>query len=279
MNDFHGLTTTRLENDLVAIDCLTEHGPRVVRLVPKALGRNLLAEMPDATLPSPHGPYHLRGGHRLWAAPESAARTYVPDDGDLIWREVQDGIKLQRDEPLTGIRTEILVKLHPEALNIQLYHRLTNIGQSPVEAAPWAITQLAIGGTAVVPQPTGPVDADGLLPNRLLTLWPYSYLDDPRLHLGGEAIRIETQALAQPFKLGTFNRDGWLEYHTQGWVFRKEFEPQPGRPHPDMGSNCEVYTNDRNIELETLGPLVTLSPGESVEHFERWLLREEAAAS
>lgn len=276
MDDFYGYTAGRLENDLLAIDYLTEAGPRVVRLVPKALGANLLVELPDTLLPSPYGPYHLLGGHRLWHAPETSARTYLPDDTGLTSQIIQDGVKLTRDEVQTGIRKELILKLHPTAMDVQLYHRLTNIGLWPIELAPWAITQLPIGGTAVLPQNTEPLDREGLLANRHLVLWPYTSWDDPRLVLGDETIRVETRLIEQPCKIGYFNRAGWLEYHNLGMVFRKEFAPQPGRPHPDMGCNTEVYTNDRHIELETLGPLVTLEPGQTVEHFERWLVTSAA---
>jgi hypothetical protein len=33
-----------------------------------------------------------------------------------------------------------------------------------------------------------------------------------------------------------------------------------------------VFTNPDFIELETLGPLIELRPGETVEHIERWWL-------
>ncbi len=132
---------------------------------------------------------------------------------------------------------------------------------------------MALGGTAVLPQTTTPLDPEGLLPNRQLVLWPYSGTSDPRFKLGDSSIGIETQPIAQPFKLGYLNRAGWMEYHTQGVVFRKEFRPEPDQSHVDMGCNAEVYTNDKIIELETLGPLVTLQPGQTVEHFERWLVR------
>jgi hypothetical protein len=39
-----------------------------------------------------------------------------------------------------------------------------------------------------------------------------------------------------------------------GVVFGKHWTPQPGRPHVDFGRNAEVYTNDKHVELETLGP-------------------------
>jgi hypothetical protein len=43
-----------------------------------------------------------------------------------------------------------------------------------------------------------------------------------------------------------------------------------GLPHPDNNCNCEIYCNDKFIELETLGPLTQLVPGASVRHVETW---------
>ncbi|MEZ4519521.1 MAG: hypothetical protein R3C44_22720 [Chloroflexota bacterium] len=269
---YHGQPFGRLENNHVIIDYLTEAGPRIVRFVPKALGENLLAETPDYELPSPYGPFHLRGGHRLWHAPESSARTYVPDDSGVVVDVVEGGVRLTYDEPHTGIRKELHLTLQPDAPVAHLVHRFTNTNLWSVELAPWAITQMRMGGTAVFPQNTEAIDPEGLQANRHLVLWQYSRWDDPRLVLGEEAIEIVTQPIAAPFKMGYFNRVGWVEYRYKDVVFRKEFTPQPDRPHVDMNCNTETYTNDRHIELETLGPLVTLAPGETVEHVERWTL-------
>ena len=40
--------------------------------------------------------------------------------------------------------------------------------------------------------------------------------------------------------------------------------------YPDFGSTFEIFTNADILELETLGPLTTLAPGQSVSHTERW---------
>ena len=45
-----------------------------------------------------------------------------------------------------------------------------------------------------------------------------------------------------------------------------------GRQYPDYGCNLEVFTNPDFLEVETLGPLCALAPGESVSHVERWWL-------
>jgi hypothetical protein len=182
-------------------------------------------------------------------------------------------VALRYDEPRSGIRKEMLLRLATDAPRVTLTHRLTNVGLWPVELAPWAITMLRVGGTAVFPvEPLA--DAEGLLPNRMVALWPYSRWDDPRLRLGEEAIEIVTQPLPQPFKFGYLNRAGWIEYRYGGVVFRKRWTPQPDAPHVDFGCNAEAYTNDLHIELETLGPLVRLGVGETVEHEEVWEIDE-----
>jgi len=42
--------------------------------------------------------------------------------------------------------------------------------------------------------------------------------------------------------------------------------------YPDLGCCFETFTNADFLELETLGPLATLRPGDSVTHTERWSL-------
>jgi hypothetical protein len=278
MTDFYSLPTARLENDYLTLDYLANCGPRIVRLVPRRLGQNLLAETPDAQLLSPYGPLRLWGGHRLWHAPETAARTYIPDDGGLTMGPLPDtpaglGVVLGYQEPHSGIHKEMRLRLAPDAARVEIVHRLTNTGLWPVELAPWAITQMRTGGTAILPTQAA-ADAEGLLPNRLVALWPYTRWNDPRLRLDEEAITVDVRPIAQPFKIGHMNHAGWLEYHTDGVVFRKRWTPQPDRPHVDFGCNAEVYTNDKHIELETLGPLVRLAVGEMVEHVEVWEVEE-----
>ncbi|MCX7999556.1 MAG: TetR/AcrR family transcriptional regulator [Leptospiraceae bacterium] len=52
----------------------------------------------------------------------------------------------------------------------------------------------------------------------------------------------------------------------------KYFDYLDGAVYPDGGASVEIYTNNRMLELESLGPLTLLEPGESVEHVEIWRL-------
>ena len=271
MGDFHGLATRIIGNQYLRLEFLAEAGPRIVRLFVAESDENQLAEMPDVKWETPYGEYFVRGGHRLWHAPEAYPRSYIPDNSGLVVQETAAGVRLcQPAEADTGIRKSIEVRLHADKPALTLVHELRNDGLWPVELAPWAITQLRLGGVAVLPQQVEPLDKDGLLPNRHLVLWPYTHWHDPRLQVGDEYLLIQAQPQPDPCKVGCFNRRGWAGYLRQGVFFCKRFEPLADQPHPDLGCNVEVYCNHRFVELETLAPLCRLEPGQSTTHVETW---------
>lgn len=280
--DFYGLPTYVLENEHLRLELLQQAGPRIVRLIPAGDrstngGPNLLAELPDVQLPSPHGPYTLYGGHRLWHAPENPARTYVPDDEGVTVHATPRSARMHLPaDRHSHIAKTMEVELLDESgshgeFGVRVRHTLRNEGRWPVRLAGWAITQLPPGGVAILPQSSAPLDDAGLLPNRQLILWPYTRLSDPRLSLEDDFILIHGRAdIAPRFKIGIMNRHKWAAHLGQGYLFCKFTDPQPQQPHPDMGSNTEVYTDNRFLELETLSPLISLAPDQELVHEEDW---------
>ncbi len=269
--DFHGHKAVVLENEHFRMECLAQAGPRIVRLIPHWTGENLFAEAPNMSTRTRAGEFQYFGGHRLWYAPESLSRSYIPDGQGISIKEVQDGIRLTgMDEPGTGIRKIITIQMSPTRPFIILKHKLQNHGQAPVRLAPWAITMLRPDGIAFLPQQNGNVDADGLLPNRRFALWPYTRWDDTRLQLGDEFIIVRSDSTHQPLKLGYFNPHGWLGYLYDDVFFVKRFGVRRDEEYADYGCNSEVYTNHRATELESLGPITVLKPREEVVHTETW---------
>jgi len=271
---FHGLPTRSISSAHIRLEFLAEAGPRVVRLFVNGSDENLLAELPDVKWATPYGDYRIYGGHRLWHAPEGMPRSYIPDNEGLIVEDITDGVRLSHPaEIATGIRKRIEIHLHVDRPAVTLRHQLVNEGKSPIECAPWAITQLQLGGVAIMPQPAGALDADGLLPNRHLALWPYARWRDDRLHLDDDLILVQGRAQLPPLKIGCFDHHGWIAYLREGVLFVKRFRPRAGEPHPDFNCNVEVYCDDRVVELETLAPLRRLEPGQSATHVETWEAR------
>lgn len=272
MNDFHGFPIQRLSSEFLELDCLATAGPRIVRLRYKGSG-NLLAEVPGISVPTPYGDYHYLGGHRLWHAPEGNPRSYIPDEEGLVIAELPHGIILDgRVEPATGIQKRLEIHVDPDQPRVTLTHTLSNKGLWPAELSPWAITMLHLGGTAILPIRGGDGLAEDLLPNRHFSLWPYSHIQDPRLHLEDEFIVVRPRPGLPPFKIGTFNARGWTAYWLGDVLFLKTFTACPGLPHPDFNCNAEIYCDEHFIELESLGPLTRLAPGDSVSLVEIWQL-------
>lgn len=262
-----------LKNDFLEIEYLT-HSLRISGLKLKG-GANIFADLcKKPPIPTPYGDFYFHGGHRLWHAPEAMPRTYVPDMGNLKITDLPNGVILETStEPGTGIRKRIEIRLAPDAPSALLTHTLINDGLWPVKLALWTITQFRLGGTAILPMPVGNLDAAGLLPNRNISFWPYTRINDPRLSLRDDYVLFQADALP-PFKMGYFNPHGWLAYFLDGVLFKKSFGALAGENYPDNNSNAELYCNDEFIELESLSPLVTLDPGESSQHVETWHLSE-----
>jgi hypothetical protein len=263
----------KLSNGQVEVVVTTDIGPRIIRYAFVG-GDNILAELGGKP---GQKEWQAWGGHRLWIAPEGQPRSYGPDNGPIKHESAGPrAIRLtQPVEAGTKIEKEILVTLDEQGSGVTVLHRLTNRGTAPFELAPWALTIMNGGGTAIVPQEPYKKHADALLPARALILWHYTDLADARFAIGPKFIRLSTNAaMKEPQKVGVMNKAGWAAYAREGTVFVKRYPWKDGAHYPDYGSNTEVFTQTTFIEVETLGPLTTLPPGETAEHTERWSLHK-----
>ena len=260
----------RLTNGTVDLIVTTDVGPRVVRYGFEGK-ENVLCEVRDEDGITGGGTWHTFGGHRLWHSPEASPRTYQADNAPVPFEEAEGLIRLEPAfETATGIQKELDVSLDSTGTGVTITHRLTNRGLWPVRLAVWAVTVMASGGVEIIPQTR--VDT-GLLPNRCIALWPYARMDDARVHWGDRFVVLHQDPTAKPpFKLGLTNEAAWAAYFNKHSVFVKRFPFVPGETYPDFGVNCESYTTDFMLEMETLSPLRTLQPGEAMEHVESWQL-------
>jgi hypothetical protein len=271
LSNFQGLTTRKLENNQLCLEVLASAGPRIVRL--SAFGKtNLFADVPNS-IHTPSGEFFFRGGHRLWYAPEVMPQTYTPDNDGVSMDYYSDGMRLTgQADPSTGVTKIIEIHLSPVQPVVTLTQSLKNNGSVSIDLAPWGLTMFRLGGTVVLPQPIGNSDTTGLQNNRILSLWPYTHINDPRLILRDDFILIRASKGVSPLKLGYYNPHGWMAYWIDGILFRKTFSSTPGGAYPDGGCNTESYCNDQFVELESLGAIVKLNPGNLVQLIETWEL-------
>lgn len=269
----------RIANGTVELIATLEVGPRILSYTCKG-GINPLKSFAEQMGGKDEPGWMIRGGHRLWLAPEGPEFSYFPDNRPVAWEKLGDnGVRLTPPpETTTGFQKQIDLWLEPAGSGVTVMHRITRVGETPCRVAPWALTVMAAGGVAIIPQPPFGEHPRDLLPNRRLVLWPYTDLTDSRLHFGRGFFTVRQDAAGQPTKLGLPAAAGWAAYWLPQVLFIKRFSLVVGAEYPDDGCNLEVFTNADMLEVESLGPLANLDRGETVELVERWDLRTDLPA-
>lgn len=250
------------------IEIASDFGPRITSLR-RGDGREQFVSLGErSALEHAGGNYEFRGGHRLWAAPEDPRVTYAADSHDCVITQEDGVVTVSAPQDGAGLVKEITVAAEDETLIVQ--HRLTSASEAGPTVAAWAITQLPLGGTAILPleaEDTSP------LPNRYLVLWPFTSIEDRRVTFCDEA--VEMRALDGPqLKLGVGPSPGRLGYYQDGIVFIKEIESAADRHVPDFGAAGQVYIGRGFCELESVGGLTDLSNGGAAVLRERWTISE-----
>jgi hypothetical protein len=267
----------KLSNDSVELIVTLEVGPRIISFRPLD-GKNVLKVVAEQSGKSNEPDWKIRGGHRLWTAPEDYDRiidgrslTYVLDNSPVEHRiegELRGRVSHMMTHPEKIFR-EMIVTLETSGPRVTVEHHVTNCGDAQLEFAPWALSVMAENGYAIIPRPPLGSHPDDFLPNQLIVVWPFTDLSDPRLQLGQRVTRLK-QGAGKPLKIGLRHAEKWVGYVLGDQLFLKTIPLIEGATYPDQGANFETFTNHEILELESLGPIKKVLPGETVSHLESW---------
>lgn len=245
-------------------------GPRIIHCS-FTDGENLFYEHPRQVGSTGGDEWKIYGGHRLWCAPEDKDFTYAADNFSVEVEDFFDRVTFTAPIERSGVRKTVTVMPLAGRNGFRVEHLVSNRGAVPLRLAPWALTVMRAGGTAIIP-----LNLDRphqLLPTHAISLWGYSDMSDPRWRWGERYVFLrQDPSAAAPQKFGLQNPYGWAAYALHDQLFIKRFAWQEGAAYPDFNVNFEAYTDKDILELETLAPLVELLPGESVIHTEEWTL-------
>ena len=270
----------RVSNGRIELVVTGDVGPRIIRCAFVG-GRNLFKEYPDQLGKSGEKEFQLRGGHRLWVAPERLETTWAPDNSPV--RVEVRGDTLEATAPVelgTGLEKQIIVKMSDSEDRVEVLHRIRNTNPWRIEFAPWALTMMAPGGAAITGFPPRGKHPEILLPTNPLVMWAYTDLSDPRwMYFPKYLVLRQDPKRSAPQKIGLFNPRTWAAYLLESELFFKETAADPAATYPDFGCSFETFTNDEFLELETLGPLRAVDPGAVVEHREQWRLLRDVRLS
>jgi hypothetical protein len=262
-------------------------GPRIIRYAFHD-DKNVFVEFPEHMGGTGELEWMIRGGHRFWTAPE-ADHSYELDNDPVTWKKLgETAVELiQPASNAFGFQKTMRVELLENEI-VRITHLLTNATGKALNVSPWALSVMAPGGVALIPQPKldlhpsefpdgRAVKPEEFLPNRELILWPFTDLTDGRYAYSENFLRLTYLPELPATKLGLKLPTGWVAYQNGDIVFAKHFAYDPAQPYPDRGSNFEIFTNHRILELESLAPALPLAPGTTATHIEHWTLHKTTA--
>lgn len=257
--------------DYTEVGIALDFGIRVVHLSCPGM-ENLFYEQPadlsdgNAT---PQG-WKLYGGHRLWMAPEGDW-SYYPDN-DPVTYTVSDNAVLveQKTDPWTGQKKQLRLTFGEASVAVE--NIFINDTDSEMTGGSWGVNTLDGGGVAKID--FAGTDPGDYTPRRVISLWADTSVHDPRLQFGKHSLTATHKRLTDYFKMGLYCDPGKAVFENKGQRFTLTFASEGIEKHPDNGCNFELYMAKDFMELETLGVMRTLQPGEVASHTEIWQLEK-----
>ena len=263
-----------ITNGIITLGITVDLGPRVIYC--SLEGRENIMFVDEARRfkqdTGEFGMWYNYGGHRLWCSPEVVPETYAPDCSKVDFYANGNIFTFTASETPFGKIFSLVFEISEDKAEVKVISRIKNVSDKPSEFAPWSLTCLDKNSTAILPMCTR---KSGFLPNRVVSLWEYSDVYDPRFKLTNEYARIRQDSFIKtPFKAAFNNEDGWEAVVLKDQIFIKKISEYCFVKYPDYSCNVEVFTNDAFLECEVLGEYKAYAPGETAEIAEIWRISE-----
>ena len=262
----------RLQLGRAEMIVLAEVGPRIISLRVDG-GPNLLY-VDAQTLGKGRGDrvWHIYGGHRIWAAPESDD-AYSLDNGPCTAR-VEGGKLTILTEPDADTRLRKRLTISAEGERFLVENAVLNTSSLVNLGAVWCVTCVAPLGVIAFPWGSG-----GSWDTKRMQWWNKwathsSNVRSAQYRPGPDLFTIHPTG--EEGKVGTHSPEGWVALCRPDATFVKSFQPNMHAAYPDGGCSVEVYTCANFVEMETLGPLGAIAPGEEIVQRETWTVTGQA---
>jgi len=265
----------KVSNGEIELVVTGDIGPRIIS-IGFVGGQNLFKNYPEQMGKSGESEWMIRGGSRIWFGPEDAKATYALDNVPVDIRI--DGNTLIATEPVeesVKLVKQMVIRMAPSGTSIEVVHRIQNVSLMPTEFAAWILTVMTPGGVGITGFPPRGTHPEVLPPSNPLVMWAFTDLSDKRWIYTNKYLMLKMDPAAKaPQKIGHFNKKTWGAYYLNNELFIKRYDADPTKIYPDFGCSYETFTNSDMLEMETMGPLQKVAPGQWIEHVERWSLHK-----
>ncbi len=217
------------------------------------------------------------GGYKAWNAPESRWQQANPDfTYDSLPAQAEPlpdghGLRVTTSPiPHLGYQFTRDIILADTTSRVRLIERMRNISDHDITWSVWDVTQVRVPCWIAFP-----LSNKSAFPQACNVLTPKGGALKQMLRRGDIGV-LRYDNLTENWT--TDAMAGWMAYirnqlaYTKHWATRKV-----GVTYPDGGSDAAFYTCSKDqfggyAEMEVMGPLVTLRPGEETQLTEDWFL-------
>jgi len=176
------------------------------------------------------------------------------------------------EDNATGVQLTRDFELDDNSSRLRVTQTIRNISDRMTRWCHWSRTFSTGHGICIVPLDDRSKFPDGYImygPGRVMNYRP----GDPNIAKDGDYLVVRDTPLRP--KLGMDSHAGWFAYlTTDDLLFVKQYPTFPDRVYNEMaGLTISIwYKEDQVCELEPIGPMEALEPGESVSFTETWTL-------
>jgi hypothetical protein len=276
--EYQGLSAVEITTSKARLTAITGMGPRIAHFG-KARGRNLLFW--DNEDKYKRGDWRLMGGHRIWSMrplADESEEAYAADNESCELTISKSGVNIVGPvHPVYKTRKSLGIKVIDED-TFAVESRVENVSDMLWSGGVWGLTctlpklgcaygiPLGQGGawdvfTIVVPKRWGGGNS--------------SLVNDPAVRFTEDCLvvtpkgRISKRAVQAP--QGIIG----MTDSREGLSFIKKTAYSPGANYP-LNCNVAYYVGDKNfmVEMESMGPNVCVTPGQTLSLKETWMLRK-----
>ena len=291
------LTLIREEPIAEPSDAKTAEQLRAEWVKGETLGNSLM-EITVASHPSLRLTGLKRPGEADWLRPYSAQggwglRTWVMFPEGQIAASMsisQQPARLERvgklkiiatgeDDPKTALALRWEVEMDAQRPVVRIKHIIRNNSTHSQTVAPWAIALVNHNNTGKTLSAADDARPDSLPLNYLMS---GDKTDTQRLQkrtivaLGQIGLRLDATPPSE-IKLGSVSRTGWTLFEREDTAQLISWSPFPEGTIPDGGRNLTLYHNGPLAEIEHVGALATLAPGEETSLLQELTIKDAAS--
>lgn len=218
--------------------------------------------------------WHNYGGYKIWLAPQDLWG-WPPDPMLDFAKANVELLRNNQGQPVLkltsapSLESKVVFEKEisfDESGELLVKQRMYNIGGTTIRYSIWGVTQVKTPCFVVFPLKAKSRFAGGI--NYIMTDSRRSRQFSSRTGL------CITTYLGEVGKIGSDSDGPWMVWFKDDLAYVKIFEPmKENEDYPDGGCSVEVFTSEDKlgyVEMEILGPIVTLRPGEHAELSERW---------